>query len=248
VIGPLARTVDDLELLYSAMAEAVYSRAGSSPREDLRGLRLAVYADDECSPVTSETIGAVQQASQALKHAGLEIVEELPPAISRGPDLWTALFARGGVNQLRALYAGHEDDAGSMVRAILKRSDGDTQTLDDYLEAWAERDRLRTQLLEYMESTPLLVAPVGAIPAFAHGARSVEVHGGSLTIFQAFSYCQTFNVYGLPVACVPAGRSPEGLPIGVQIIGRPFAEAEVLAAARVIEAANATTSTTDQRA
>ena len=53
--------------------------------------------------------------------------------------------------------------------------------------------------------------------------------------FRAFSYAQTFNVFDLPVVTVPAGRSDEGLPIGVQIVGRPFAENMVLSAAELVE-------------
>jgi len=56
-------------------------------------------------------------------------------------------------------------------------------------------------------------------------------------VFKAFSYCHTFNVFDLPVVTVPAGRSRDGLPIGVQIIGQPFAEEMVLAAASVVERA-----------
>lgn len=245
VIGPMARTVDDLGLLFDVIADGspLLSPPALSAREvrgegGLRGLRVAVYADDENCPVTPETIGAVQFAARALKAAGLESVEELPPAIARGPALWSALFAHGGVAQLRALYAGFADDAGPVARAIMKRGDVDAQTLDDFLDAWAERDCLRNELLGYMENVPLLLAPVGATPALPHGARRIDVGGRSLSIFEAFGYCQTFNVYGLPIVCVPAGRSPEGLPIGVQIVGRPFAEAQVLAAARIIERAN----------
>ncbi len=111
------------------------------------------------------------------------------------------------------------------------------QTLDDYFDAWFLRDRLRAELLAWMETTPLVVAPVGAVPAFQHGARKVSVDGVTLSVWRAFSYAQTFNVYGLPVVVVPAGRSLAGLPIGVQIVGRPRAEREVLSAARIVEAA-----------
>jgi Asp-tRNA(Asn)/Glu-tRNA(Gln) amidotransferase A subunit family amidase len=55
--------------------------------------------------------------------------------------------------------------------------------------------------------------------------------------FKAFSYAQTFNVFDLPVVTVPAGRSNDGLPIGVQIVGRPFAEEMILAAAEIVEEA-----------
>jgi Asp-tRNA(Asn)/Glu-tRNA(Gln) amidotransferase A subunit family amidase len=81
------------------------------------------------------------------------------------------------------------------------------------------------------------MAPVGSVPAFAHGAQRVIVERESINVFRAFSYSRTFNVFGLPSAVVPVGRSAEGLPIGVQIVGRPLAEQSVLAAASVIEAA-----------
>jgi Asp-tRNA(Asn)/Glu-tRNA(Gln) amidotransferase A subunit family amidase len=56
-------------------------------------------------------------------------------------------------------------------------------------------------------------------------------------VFRAFSYSQAFNVFDLPVVVVPAGRSREGLPIGVQIVGRRFAEGDVLLAAAIVEEA-----------
>jgi Asp-tRNA(Asn)/Glu-tRNA(Gln) amidotransferase A subunit family amidase len=81
----------------------------------------------------------------------------------------------------------------------------------------------------------LLIAPVGATPAYKHGTLKVTVGERTMSTFRAFSYSQTCNVFDLPAVVVPAGHSIEGLPIGVQIIGRPFAEEMVLAAAAIIE-------------
>jgi amidase len=112
---------------------------------------------------------------------------------------------------------------------------GASPALDDFIAAWVERDRLRAALVQWMETTPLIIAPVGATHAFEHDARKLEIGGQSVSVFRAFGYSQTFNVYGLPVVCVPAGRSRVGLPVGVQIVGRPFAEESVLAAALILE-------------
>src|ERR1041384_7381695 len=98
-----------------------------------------------------------------------------------------------------------------------------------------ERDPLRKELLGWMKTTPIIVAPVGATPAYPHDTIKMTVSGTTMGTFKAFSYTQTFNVFDLPVATVPAGRSKEGLPIGVQIVGRPFAEDLVLAAAEIVE-------------
>ena len=140
--------------------------------------------------------------------------------------------------KLRDVYSGHEEKAGAFVRWRLATADDATvPTLDDYIRSWLERDRLRAQLVNWMEATPVLLAPVGATPAFPHDVHKVTVGEQSLSTFRAFSYSQAFNVFDLPVAVVPAGRSVDGLPIGVQIIGRPFEEETVLAAAEIIEEA-----------
>ena len=110
-------------------------------------------------------------------------------------------------------------------------------SLDDYIAGWMERDRLRDELLDWMVDTPLIIAPVGATPAYAHDTLKVTVDGSTFGNFKAFSYVHAFNVFDLPVVTVPAGVSNEGLPIGVQIVGRPCDEQRLLAAARIVEKA-----------
>ena len=83
----------------------------------------------------------------------------------------------------------------------------------------------------------IIVCPVGATPAYAHETLKVTVRGETFGAFRAFSYAQTFNVFDLPVVTVPAGRSADGLPIGVQIAGPPNAEEMVLAVADIVEQA-----------
>jgi len=110
-------------------------------------------------------------------------------------------------------------------------------SIEEYFDAWAERDRLRAELLAWMEDAPLLVAPVGASAAYEHDTRVLTVGGASSSVFRAFVYAQAFNAFDLPAVCVPAAQTREGLPVGVQIVGRPFAEREVLAAALLVEGA-----------
>lgn len=252
VIGPMARVVSDLQLLFDVLAGAETSalRVANgrftkpefpNPKSEIRpmrGWRVSYYTGDGVSPVSEETRSAVETAAQSLAGAGLVIEETRPPGIERGHDLWLRLFSRASVIQLRNVYAGQEEKGGDFVRwRLATADDAPLPTLDDYIRCWMERDRLRAELIEWMESTPLLIAPVGATPAFPHDAHKVTVGEKSLSTFRAFSYSQTFNVFDLPVAVIPAGRSVEGLPIGVQIIGRPFAEETVLVAAGIIEEA-----------
>ena len=234
VIGPMARKAGDLRLLLGALSKDPFERGSF----DLRGVRVAWYTDDGVAPVTEETAKAVAAAAAALSDAGLIVEERRPPHVDRGNEMWLKVFSRASVVQLRSVYKGRETEGGSFVRWRLGTADDTpTPTLDEYIAGWMERDRLREELLQWMETTPIIVAPVGATPAYPHDTLKVTVRGSTFGTFRAFSYAQAFSVFDLPVVTVPAGKSNEGLPIGVQIAGTPFAEEMVLAAGAIIEQA-----------
>jgi len=232
-LGPLTRTVDDLSLLYRVLS------GENESHETLEGLRAAVYTDDGSTDVTAETREAVGRAARALAGAGLDVAEEVPPSVGEATGLWLSLFEYATQRFVRGAYAGREDEAGRAARVILERAARwGEPPLEKVLSAWEERDRARGALLRWMEHTPLLVAPVGAVPAFLHEEFGrVEIEGRGVPTFRAFSHAHAANVFNLPAACVPAGRTAAGLPVGVQVVGRPHEERRVLAAARVIEEA-----------
>ncbi len=234
VVGPMARRIADLSLLLSVLTE---QDARSTATPDVRGWRVARFVDEH-APVSDETQEAVEAATRALAGTGLIVVEETPPGLGRAIDLWPRLFSRASTNQLREVYGGREEEAGPVVRAVLAASEkSPSHAPDEFTSALAERDTLRDALLRWMKATPFIIAPVGSVPAFEHGARRVEVSGGrQLGVFRAFGYARVANVLGLPAVSVPAGRTREGLPLGVQLIGRPFEEEALLAAASIIEA------------
>ena len=109
-------------------------------------------------------------------------------------------------------------------------------TAQSLLDAWIERDVLRMQIFEQMEKFPVLLCPVASIPAFRHGERSWQIEGKTVHYLDAWSYCEWFNLLGMPAASVPWGESAERLPIGVQIAARPWGEELVLAIAEILEA------------
>jgi Asp-tRNA(Asn)/Glu-tRNA(Gln) amidotransferase A subunit family amidase len=86
-----------------------------------------------------------------------------------------------------------------------------------------------------MRRYPVLLCPAAAIPAFHHGERSWPIDGTTVSYFDAWSYTEWFNLLGNPAAVVPVGHSSEGLPIGVQLVGRPWNEEQVLTVAAVLE-------------
>jgi amidase len=246
VIGPLARCVSDLQLLFgvlagtrtSALSAEQTKKALDHQRAAMRGWRVAYYSDDGVAPVSEETREAVETAARVLRDAGFNTEEVRPPGVERGHEFWLKLFSRASVVQLRKVYAGHEGQGGDFVRWRLATADETpVPSLDEYIASWVERDGLRAALVDWMTETPLILAPVGATPAYEHGTHKVTVAGTSLSTFRAFSYSQTFNVFDLPAVTIPVTKTKAGLPIGVQIVGRPFAEEAVLAAAAIVEEA-----------
>jgi Asp-tRNA(Asn)/Glu-tRNA(Gln) amidotransferase A subunit family amidase len=232
VIGPMARSVSDLRLMFRVLS------GDHGSEVQLKGIRVAWYGDDGVTPVTDDTARIVQAVASALTDEGFVTEERRPPHVERGNELWLKLFSRASVVQLRRWYAGREREGGAFVKWRLATADQTPPpTLDEYIASWMERDCLREELLRWMETTPIIIAPVGATPAYEHDTLKVTVRGETFGTFRAFSYAQTFNLFDLPVVTVPAGRSAEGLPIGVQIVGRPNAEEVVLEVAEIVEEA-----------
>ncbi|HEU4479929.1 MAG TPA: amidase family protein, partial [Pyrinomonadaceae bacterium] len=174
----------------------------------------------------------------ALERAGLHCQEKRPAAVESGSRLWVELFAEASANDLREFYSGCEHLAGRLAGKILNTDARRNQRPQPELERVInERDRLRAELLTVMETRPLIIAPVGATGAFPHATKKLVVEDESVSVFRAFSYAQTFNVFDLPSVVVRAGQTAEGLPLGVQIIGKPFAEHLILSVAAIVETA-----------
>jgi amidase len=177
---------------------------------------------------------------RALSDAGLKVIEENPPGLEDGSALWLKRFSPDVLKAIRQVYQTPQDleQAGLAVRALLSRAATGSEVVEaERLRIDEELGSRRRALVEWMNNVPLIVAPVGAVAAFEHGTRKVKVADYEMSVFNAFSYSQAFNTFDLPVVCVPAGRTSEGLPVGVQIAARPFCEKAVLNAALIVEQA-----------
>jgi Asp-tRNA(Asn)/Glu-tRNA(Gln) amidotransferase A subunit family amidase len=109
-------------------------------------------------------------------------------------------------------------------------------TLDEVIDNCAQRDLVRADILRQVADVPILLSPVSAKPAFRHGEGTYEL-GADECYRETMRNSQWLNLAGFPGVTVPVGSSPEGLPIGVQVIGRPHEEELVLAVAEHIEQA-----------
>lgn len=243
VVGPMARTVPDLQTLFEVMAGPDDGDPSSAPvplrkiqREDLKQIRIGFFEDDGRTPVTPETRAAVRTAAEALTRAGLQVIPFRPDGLEQARDLWWKLFGTAGGMILGPLTKGRESELSPILKEFLNWVAAEPpHTGHMLLSTWLLRDELRNQFLAQMQVFPILVCPAAAIPAFRHGERVWKVDGKIVKYLDAWSYTEWFNLLGNPGAVVPVGQSPEGLPIGVQIVGRPWEEELVLAVATEVE-------------
>jgi Asp-tRNA(Asn)/Glu-tRNA(Gln) amidotransferase A subunit family amidase len=137
---------------------------------------------------------------------------------------------------LDPMLRGHESELSPILREFQTWThSAPAHTGESLLAAWLGRDAVREKILLQMRKYPVLICPTAAIPAFRHGEREWQVEGKTVRYLDAWSYCEWFNLLGFPAAVVPMGYSEQGLPIGVQIVGRPWEEEIVLEVAAKLE-------------
>jgi Asp-tRNA(Asn)/Glu-tRNA(Gln) amidotransferase A subunit family amidase len=244
VIGPMARTVADLRLLLDVMSgyDRGDSASSSAPLESIgadqaKSLRVGYYDDDGYNPATPEVRAAVRLSANILADAGFAVQPFSPRELGKARELWSNIFVDAGALLVHGAIKDREQEVSDGLKDFLNFAAGRPPlTADTLLNTLIERDQLRLRLLAAMEQFPILLAPVCSVSAFKHeDAGWGESHAADYQ--RTMSYCQHYNLLGNPAAVVPVAQSSEGLPIGVQIIGRPYRENEILAAAEVLEAA-----------
>jgi Asp-tRNA(Asn)/Glu-tRNA(Gln) amidotransferase A subunit family amidase len=241
----MARTVRDVALLFVTLAgqdplDPVSPPIGlrNESLDELRRVPIAYFEEDAQVPATPETKKAVRDAAAALRAQGFTVSPFRPRALEEARSLWWKFFVRGGAMLLDPVTQGRHSDLSPTFQDFLAIAHREPPLSSaEFLTAWMGCDHVRRKLLAEMEKFPILLCPVCAIPAFRHGERSWRVEGKDVEYLDAMRYTQWFNLLGAPAAVVPVGSSPEGLPIGVQIAGRPFEDERVLGIAAAIEAA-----------
>jgi Asp-tRNA(Asn)/Glu-tRNA(Gln) amidotransferase A subunit family amidase len=242
-IGPMARTISDVALLFRVLSGRDEGDPVSAPvefrevpLEDAKRIPIGWFEDDGIAPVTEETRQAVRDAVAALERRGFAVRRFRPELLEAARQVWWKFFVQCGAMFYAPTIYGHEAELSPVFRGFLAIARAETPlTADSLLEAWAECDFVRGRLLAEMEKCPLLVTPVCATPAFRHGEREWQIEGKTVRYLDAMRYTQWFNLLASPAAVVRVGRSREGLPIGVQIAGKPYQDETVLRVAAELE-------------
>jgi amidase len=177
---------------------------------DVAALRVAFYTEHEGASPTPETAEACRRAAHVLIDMGASVEEVVPPRIEEAYTI------------TRQYWARPESASGEEWQP-----DGEftlsSEEVEAHLHAW---DRFRRALTRFMAGYDVILTPVAERPAVPHGADT----GG-------IPYTLPYSLTGWPAVVVRAGTSPEGMPIGVQVVARPWREDVALAAAQAIESA-----------
>lgn len=240
VVGPMARTITDVRALFEVLAGPDAGDAHSAPvplrsypETDLRTTRIGILESAALGKATPETRAAVDRAAKTLSDNGLAVKPFELAGLDRALELWWFFFGAVIAHLLNASLAGHESQLSPLMREYLSRATSPNPlSIGQFLQACVERDLLRERILRQMDDVPVLLSPVSSASAFRHGEGNYNPGTGYLDTMR---FSQWLNLTGFPGASLPFGFSDEGLPIGVQIIGRPFEEELLLAVAEALE-------------
>jgi amidase len=245
VVGPMARSARDLKLLFSVIAEAA---APAQAPPALRGLKVGLWLDEPLYPLDPQVRSVIEAYAAQLADAGV-IVEPIASPIDarRLERAYSTLLgaviatdmtpeARAQMEAMRpmALAAGPDSPMATIVAY--------TATHAEWLEADEVRAQIRDQALTAFARFDLILAPVTPVAAFPHDHQPFQERELMLSTGRTIGYTTMLNwialatACGLPASCVPAGLTTGGLPVGVQLIGPPGADARMLAVAQAFEA------------
>lgn len=237
VVGPLARHVEDLALLLRVLAGPDFADPSVTPAPlgsfrtvRLAALRIAFHTDNGVMSPTEETAQAVRQAADTLAETGAAVEEARPDGIEDCHRLFGKVYSAFGVAEVRAMLQAAGTAIPHPFNEWALRSPEKERTASELLVIVQEWDSFRMAMLRFMSRYDLIVCPVNSFPALPHGFTLSD-----RATRPAFSYTQAFNLTAYPAVVVRIGTSPESLPIGVQVIARPYREDVALAAAHYLE-------------
>ena len=244
--GPMTRTVYGAAVMLAAMAgydprdpasaDVPVPDYTANLRDSVAGLRIGLDPGWALSGIHQEVRVAFQEALAVLEHLGVEIVEVSVPRVEEGMEAALTILMAEATAIHEEFLRTRPDDYQPDVRARLEK--GFAISGSDYGRARRTGELLRRDFITLFRKVDLLATPMCGIPAPRLGQQEVVINGETVSVMAPLTrYTRVFNLTGLPAISVPCGFSSEGLPIGLQLVGRAWDEATVLRAAYVYETA-----------
>jgi len=247
VLGPLARSVEDLELVLRAVMGSDDAEWDvppvpwmPAPERPLAGARIAWSAAFGGIPVTRDTRQAIARLAGELARAGCRVEERNPAGFDFDSawETWGAVAiaerAATAPERVAERVAALVASLGADVPVARGSAMGARATIADYMVFLERRDALIGALERFFDHWDAFLCPVSVGPAVGHVpfGTPIDVDGKPVPYFLAgTAYCSPFNLTGSPAVVLPLARSAEGLPIGAQLVGRRWSEPALLALA-----------------
>ncbi|NMO89322.1 amidase [Actinomycetospora sp. TBRC 11914] len=244
-IGPMTRTVDDAALLMSVLAgpdprDRHSLPAGDvswvdAPRGGVRGLRVAYSADWGYLAVDPQVREVVATAAAVFaRDLGCEVTEADPGWDDPSGAFWAMVIGDTDLTGMRAMVAEHGARMSPHLVDLITRP----WTAEKLTDAQVTRKHVVNRMWRFMRSYDLLLTPTLTVPPFPVAMQGPEEVDGRMVPSSAWlGFTQPMNMTGQPAISVPAGVTRDGLPVGLQIVGRHLADADVLRAAAAYEQA-----------
>ncbi len=244
--GPMARTVKDLALMLGVIAgrdpldettvDVPVPNYAAALTGDIRGVRIGVprnyFFDDVQPPVAA----AVRTAIALLESQGARLVDvDIPDAEHLVPTFFSIVIPEAATYH-QATFRERGAEYGDDVRFLLET--GELFLATTYITAQRSRAAFKNSFREVFQNIDVLATPAVPVTAARVGQAAYRFRDREEPVFAAFArFCCPFNLAGLPAASVPCGFSPDSMPIGLQLVGRPFDETAVLRVAHAFERA-----------
>ncbi len=234
-IGPLARHVDDLILALPILAgpdghdPVAVSIPIRHPAENrIENLKMAMHTANGLVTPDAATSGVIAQAASLLETAGCIVDERVPPGMEGVLDLFMGLFA---IDDGKFLYDRLQEagttETHQMLTGLLQGCAAENAGTEDIIGLLSSWHHYQQRIVEFMRGYDAIICPVNAYPALPHG--------DTFDNMPAFSYTYAYNLMGWPAVVLRGGTSPDGLPIGVQIVAPAWCEDVALAIGKFLE-------------
>jgi Asp-tRNA(Asn)/Glu-tRNA(Gln) amidotransferase A subunit family amidase len=247
VVGPMARTVEDVRQLFEILARYDVADPFSTPvalrTPDLSLLRakrqkIGFMRGWFDVPVQPAILEAANRAANMLAELGFAVEDFSPAGVEDAPETWWFFFGRIHSRITRDNLRGNEDRLHWTGVELLEQALSEPEpTVRSVLESLRRRDQMRTALLKQMEEFPVLVLPGSGVVAFPHRTRRWWAGTREIGLFDAMAPLTPFNLFGMPGLTVPFGFDADGMPCGVQLVARPYEEELLLAIGAELESA-----------
>jgi aspartyl-tRNA(Asn)/glutamyl-tRNA(Gln) amidotransferase subunit A len=244
-VGPIARSVEDVALAFDVLAGGDPNDPycvglpadGADVPPTASTLRIGWIRDGGSSPVRTDIGEAVAAAAQAFADLGCEVEEISIPALSEQNwnELSRILMGIEGSVIVGRSVAGREDQLHPFIRNRLTVRD---VPLVDYIDALEVSEELRRQMATFFLRFDILIAPVCSAVAFEHGRSEVKIDDTLVDARHILRAAVPWDITGHPVLAVPFAMTTDGMPIGVQLIGRKFEERLICKVGLTLQAAS----------